>query len=454
MAGINIVGVQFRRAGKIYHFDGKDLSLLVGDKVVVETDRGLSLAQVKLLKFADESEVDSSKLKPILRVASKKDLKASQRLTTEFAAQFTKEQIKALDLNMHLIHVEIQFGGNKVLIYFSAPGRVDFRGLVKELASGLKTRVELKQVGARDEAKLAGGIGICGREFCCSSFLREFVPVSIRMAKNQNLALNPSKVSGGCGRLLCCLTYEDQTYKDLRQKLLPKGTKVRLPDGELADVVKGDILNQIMLVENSLGELLNVPISDLQLASPDDQKSQVDADEWADDIDFDELMEGGDQGNQSEDRKEYDNADAKSSAVRSKNKPFLKASNKARRSESEGSSQGENTFGDRKSSRQKRNRRSKKSPSSSTETHRNSPRDHVKDSDKQDANVPKKGEKTLKRGESHRGAKGSEGSDKGSRRRRPRRKDSQAFPKSEKSSDEKRNRQSEKGNGKDGPTHG
>ena len=121
---------------------------------------------------------------------------------------------------MRIINIEVQFGGNKVIVYFSAPGRVDFRELVKELASGLKTRVELKQVGARDEAKLTGGLGICGREFCCSSWLREFVPVSIKMAKNQNLALNPNKVSGGCGRLLCCLTYEDETYSELRQKLL------------------------------------------------------------------------------------------------------------------------------------------------------------------------------------------------------------------------------------------
>lgn len=291
MAGINIVGVQFRRAGKIYHFDGKELSLAIGDQVVVDTERGHSLAQVKSIKYERETEFDRSNLKPILRVASKKDLKSSQRLTVDSATSFTKERIKELDLNMHVINVEIQFGGNKVLIYFSAPGRVDFRELVKELASGLKTRVELKQVGARDEAKLAGGIGICGREFCCSSFLREFVPVSIRMAKNQNLALNPSKVSGGCGRLLCCLTYEDDTYRDLKQKLLPKGTKVRLADGEIADVVKGDILNQVMLVENSSGELVNVPVSALTPLSSSEMSSDSDADQWADDIDFDELMD-------------------------------------------------------------------------------------------------------------------------------------------------------------------
>lgn len=185
MAGINVVGVQFRRAGKIYDFNGGDLSLQIGDKVVVDTERGSSLAEVKRIEFALAGERDVSKLKPIVRVAGHKDLNLSKRLTVESAAEFTKDKIRALELNMHVIDIEIQFGGNKVLICFSAPGRVDFRELVKELASGLKTRVELKQVGARDEAKLAGGVGICGREFCCSSFLREFVPVSIKMAKNQ-----------------------------------------------------------------------------------------------------------------------------------------------------------------------------------------------------------------------------------------------------------------------------
>lgn len=292
MAGINVVGVQFRRAGKIYDFNGGDLSLQIGDKVVVDTERGSSLAEVKRIEFALAGERDVSKLKPIVRVAGHKDLNLSKRLTVEQATAFTKDKIKSLELNMHVIDIEIQFGGNKVLIYFSAPGRVDFRELVKELASGLKTRVELKQVGARDEAKLAGGVGICGREFCCSSFLREFVPVSIKMAKNQNLALNPSKVSGGCGRLLCCLTYEDETYSQLRQKLLPRGTRVELPDGAVADVIRGDILNQTTQVETSSGELLTVAIDKLTvLQSGSQAKGDQPEDEWAEGIDFDALLD-------------------------------------------------------------------------------------------------------------------------------------------------------------------
>jgi cell fate regulator YaaT (PSP1 superfamily) len=290
MNGINVVGVQFRRAGKIYDFDAKDFRLSIGDRVVVETERGPSLAEVKRVAYSD---VDNSEggLKPIVRIASRKDRDSSGRLTPEFAETFTKQKIKDLNLEMRVISVEIQFGGNKVIVYFSAPGRVDFRELVKELAGGLKTRVELKQVGARDEAKLSGGIGICGREFCCSSFLREFVPVSIKMAKNQNLALNPSKVSGGCGRLLCCLTYEDDTYSDLRQMLLPKGARVKLVDETYGDVIKGDILNQTMLVELDSGEQRSIPINELEVV---DARQGVVDDDWGSDLDFGSLMGEGD----------------------------------------------------------------------------------------------------------------------------------------------------------------
>jgi cell fate regulator YaaT (PSP1 superfamily) len=289
MNGINIVGVQFRRAGKIYDFDAKDFRLSIGDRVVVETERGPSLAEVKRVAYMEAEPSES--LKPIVRIASRKDRDSSGRLTPEFAESFTKQKIKELNLEMRVISVEIQFGGNKVIVYFSAPGRVDFRELVKELAGGLKTRVELKQVGARDEAKLSGGIGICGREFCCSSFLREFVPVSIKMAKNQNLALNPSKVSGGCGRLLCCLTYEDETYSDLRQRLLPKGARVKLLDDSYGDVIKGDILNQTMLVELDSGEQRAVPIKDLEVV---DARQGVVDDDWGSDLDFGALMGDGD----------------------------------------------------------------------------------------------------------------------------------------------------------------
>ncbi len=291
MSGVNIVGVQFRRAGKIYDFDGKDFILKVGDSVVVDTERGPSLAEVKKLGFADETTRDLSVLKPVLRTASKKDIDDSGRLSSEEAQSFTKEKINELSLDMRIINVDVQFGGNKVIVFFSAPGRVDFRELVKELASGLKTRVELKQVGARDEAKLTGGLGICGREFCCSSWLREFVPVSIKMAKNQNLALNPSKVSGGCGRLLCCLTYEDETYSELRQKLLPRGTRVELDDGERAKVIKGDILNQVFVVELAQGDQRTVSVNSVKPIDESKEKAKsssenTEAEMWAEDLDI------------------------------------------------------------------------------------------------------------------------------------------------------------------------
>lgn len=288
--GHNIVGVQFRKTGKIYDFDGRDFTLAVGDFVVVDTDRGQSIAEVKKIQFQQLGEKE--RLKSIVRLASDRDLKASDRLTEERVETFSNQKIKELKLKMKVISAEVQFGGQKAIIFFSAPGRVDFRELVKELATGLKTRVELKQIGARDEAKHTGGIGICGREYCCSSFLREFIPVSIKMAKNQNLALNPSKISGGCGRLLCCLTYEDKTYKALRKKLLPKRTRVQLPDGSQGDVIKGDILNQTVLVEDENGQQAKYKLDEVTVidkATVNQEASE--AEQWADDLDLDALMD-------------------------------------------------------------------------------------------------------------------------------------------------------------------
>ena len=294
MSGTNIVGVQFRRAGKIYNFNSKNFLLSLGDKVVVETDRGPSLAEVMRVGYFDTPPKGKASLKSVLRVASESDLGSSDRLNEDRVKTYATECIETLGLDMSMIGVEVQLGGSKVIIYFTAPGRVDFRELVKDLAAGLKTRVELKQVGARDEAKQVGGIGICGREFCCSSFLREFVPVSIKMAKNQNLALNPSKVSGGCGRLLCCLTYEDETYKALKLKLPSKKAKVTLLDGRSGVVLKGDILNQKVMVEVETGELLNLPLSEVKVQPKKDLEKQAEdttADDWASDIDVNMLVE-------------------------------------------------------------------------------------------------------------------------------------------------------------------
>ncbi len=291
---MNIVGIQFRRAGRIYDFLDSGLGLRVGDDVVVDTERGPSLGKVAALRFDPEPLSGEKEIKSVQRLATKKDLEEARRLTPEHAMAFAKDRAERHGLKMTILQAEVQFGGNKAIIYFSAPGRVDFRELVKELASGLKARVELKQVGARDEAKLVGGLGICGREFCCSSFLREFVPVSIKMAKNQNLALNPTKVSGGCGRLLCCLTYENDTYTHLRKSLPPRGAKVRsLVDGVDGDVIKTDLLNQLVVLEANDGKQYTAKVEDIEVLSTHAKASDEDgeADQWGEDIDFAALKQ-------------------------------------------------------------------------------------------------------------------------------------------------------------------
>lgn len=291
---VNVVGVQFRRAGRIYDFSSSNESLIVGDDIVVETERGPSLAKVAYVKYVDSAKYHEVPLKPILRKASSKDLDDKGKLTAAKAMSFSREKIDKLQLTMRVLKTEVQFGGNKVIIYFSAPGRVDFRELVKELASGLKARVELRQVGARDEAKLVGGMGICGREYCCSSCLREFAPVSIKMAKNQNLALNPTKVSGGCGRLLCCLTYENEFYQTIRSKLPAKGSKVKFGDPELGegtgDVVGYDILNQAVIVSmGTVGEQnqIIVPLDKINIISGPATRSDS---SWEDGAEIDESL--------------------------------------------------------------------------------------------------------------------------------------------------------------------
>lgn len=286
----NLAGVQFKRAEKIYHFTVKDhMSVLIGDMVVVDTDRGLSLAQVVKLTWTEGDD----KKKPVVRKATAGDLREGRIAPVE-AGDFVRKKIKELELNMRVLKVEVQFSGNKALVYFSAPGRVDFRKLVKELATGLRLRVELKQVGPRNETKLLGGIGVCGREYCCSSFLREFLPVSTRMAKNQNLALNPSKVSGGCGRLLCCLKYENENYSALRRKLPEKGSRVLIKSQDITGTVaKVDLLNETLLVEGEDGNRATASYSDIKvLERPLKSKKAGDtSDDWGDDLDLKELID-------------------------------------------------------------------------------------------------------------------------------------------------------------------
>ena len=288
----NLVAVQFKRAGKIYHFAMREhMNLLVGDMVVVDTDRGLSLAKVVRLIYTKDSD---KQIKTIIRKATAGDLKEG-RISVDEAQTFVQKKITHLELNMKVLKVEVQFSGNKVVVYFSAPGRVDFRQLVKEIAAGLKLRVELKQVGPRNETKLLGGMGVCGREYCCSSFLRDFLPVSTRMAKNQNLALNPGKVSGGCGRLLCCLKYENSTYTELRRKLPERGALVEIISNNLKGTVsKVDLLNEMLVVESENNEQINVAAKDVKLLETASktrrQDKSDDEQDWGEDLDLKDLL--------------------------------------------------------------------------------------------------------------------------------------------------------------------
>ena len=225
-----IVAIEFSTAGKLYDFDAGTLDLAPGDKVVVETDRGLGIGTV-LQPPVERTEGVPENLVPIRRKATPDDMATQERnrQLEKSAFDFCLKRIMERGMQMKLVRVEYQFDSSKAVFYFTADGRVDFRDLVKDLAHTFHTRIEMRQIGVRDESKMIGGIGICGRELCCCSFLREFQPVSVKMAKEQNLALNPSKISGQCGRLLCCLDYEYETYCCLRKNFPKCGKRVRTP---------------------------------------------------------------------------------------------------------------------------------------------------------------------------------------------------------------------------------
>ncbi len=228
-----IVGVKFKSVGKIYFFDPQQIYLRVGDNVIVETARGMEFGMVaSKVRMADESELKHP-VKPVLRKATKEDEKTHQRNLekAEEAIEICQRQIDKNKLDMKLTRAEYTFDASKIIFYFTADGRIDFRELVKDLAGIFKIRIELRQIGVRDEAKLMGGIGCCGRELCCHKWLGEFEPVSIKMAKEQGLSLNPGKISGICGRLLCCLQYEHECYECAIKELPFVGDKVKTPDG-------------------------------------------------------------------------------------------------------------------------------------------------------------------------------------------------------------------------------
>ena len=260
----DVVGVRFKRAGKIYYFDPSGIELEAGDYAVVKTSRGEEIGQVIIAPTQVVAEEINEPLRPVVRKAETEDIEHAKELETkaEEALKECGQLIDELQLPMKLISAEYNLDGNRITFLFSAEARVDFRDLVRQLNSRLKVRVELRQVGSRDEAKLIGGFGRCGRPLCCMSFLGEFNPVSIRMAKDQELPLNPMKISGVCGRLMCCLSYENEQYREIRAKLPKVGKRVSTHMGE-ATVVGSNPLKETVLVELDTEATVELPLSEI-----------------------------------------------------------------------------------------------------------------------------------------------------------------------------------------------
>lgn len=266
---IKVIGVRFRQAGKIYYFSPGKLKINRGDHVIVETARGVEYGYVVVGNRDVEDDRVVQPLKPVIRMATEQDDQqaAANKEKEKEAFKICKEKIKKHGLEMKLIDTEYTFDNNKVLFYFTADGRIDFRELVKDLASVFKTRIELRQIGVRDETKILGGIGICGRSLCCHTYLSEFAPVSIKMAKEQNLSLNQTKISGVCGRLMCCLKNEQETYEELNKKLPGIGDTVTLPDGIQGTVQNVNVLRQrvkVVVEVNDEKEIQEFPVNELK----------------------------------------------------------------------------------------------------------------------------------------------------------------------------------------------
>lgn len=281
---IRVIGVRFRDTGKVYYFSPGKLEINSGDHVIVETARGIEYGYVVLGKREVEDDKVIQPLKPVIRMATTEDeeKELNNRRREKEAFKVCQEKIRKHNLDMKLIDVEYTFDNNKILFYFTADGRIDFRELVKDLASIFKTRIELRQVGVRDETKIVGGIGICGRALCCHSYLSEFIPVSIKMAKEQNLSLNPTKISGVCGRLMCCLKNEEETYEYLNSKLPNLGDYVTTNDGLRGEVQSVSVLRQqvkvVVMVEKDEKEIREYHVDQLTF-KPRRKRGKVDVED-------------------------------------------------------------------------------------------------------------------------------------------------------------------------------
>ena len=266
---VTVIGVRFRRAGKIYYFSPNEYDIKVNDNVIVETARGVEYGNVVIANKEISEEEVVAPLKEVIRVATPEDdeKERANKEKEKEAFKICLEKIKKHGLEMKLIDCEYTFDNNKVLFYFTADGRIDFRELVKDLASVFRTRIELRQIGVRDETKILGGIGSCGRPLCCHTHLSEFIPVSIKMAKEQNLSLNPTKISGVCGRLMCCLKHEEEVYEEANSKMPDVGDSVTTVDGLKGEVHSVSVLKQMVRVivelENDEKEARDYKVEDL-----------------------------------------------------------------------------------------------------------------------------------------------------------------------------------------------
>ena len=268
-----VISIRFKSGGKLYFFDPRDTAVQPGSKVIIETSKGLELGECMKGNHQVADETIVPPLKPLIRLATEEDLEISRCNKAKEADAFKicQEKIQAHNIDMKLVSVEYNFEGSKIIFFFTADGRVDFRDLVKDLASVFRTRIELRQIGVRDEAKMIGGLGVCGRPFCCNQFLDDFQPVSTKMAKTQSMSLNPTKISGSCGRLMCCLRYEQEAYEDLLSKSPKPGTFVETPAG-FGNVTHVSLLRQKLKVKID--------------GSSEDEIKSYDADEIA-------IVEGG-----------------------------------------------------------------------------------------------------------------------------------------------------------------
>ncbi len=343
---IKVIGVRFRKAGKIYYFNPGNMEIDSNQHVIVETVRGIEYGKVVLgVKEMPDEEIVQP-LKKVIRIATADDdaVEIENKEKEREAFKVCQQKIKKHSLEMKLIDSEYTFDNNKLLFYFTADGRIDFRELVKDLASVFKTRIELRQIGVRDETKLVGSIGICGLPLCCYRYLSDFHPVSIRMAKDQNLSLNPTKISGVCGRLMCCLKYEEYTYKTLNRNLPNVGSSVTMKSGEKGEVISVNIIRQrvklVVRKENGDPEVREVSIDEIEVGKDQrrKKKANVSKEEYAELKKLEEMDKGGSGEKDSEEKKNKNrdnkNRDSRNRGrSRNKNKKPKAAKNTDKKSE-------------------------------------------------------------------------------------------------------------------------